>query len=637
MMILFGLLPICALLLTILLYRRSGHDGAESVLLGSVAWLFSIALGSEALGLVAGIRFVPFLSAWIIGIAILIALHARLPRSARPAIAIKVERFALSERLALAVLGTIAGATLLIALVCPPNNWDSQTYHLPRVEHWIQDHSFAYYPTKIGRQIDYQYFAEVVLLQLRPLSGTERLDNLVQWLAALGTMVAVARIASRLGASRRGAILAAVVAATMPILILESTNTKNDVVVAFLLLCTVERLLAWQESQSLQDAAYMAMVAGLALATKGTAYPIGAPLGVWFLAAALLRRGSKGIPQLLICGLLVLLPNVAFYARNLAYYGKLFSDVGQWTNNAAFGVGPLVLNVVRHVAVNLASFDDAMNRWGTAVVIHLLKALSLDPNDPATTLPGTTFELLRWQNHEDYAGNSLQLLLSIIAIIAAVRAQAWPGPRRGYAVMLVVSALLFVIVLRWQPWITRLQLPLFALAAPLIGCMPVIQKRERIAIPLTILLALYATPALLLNQIRPLLRSDQLGIARSILSETSDQIRFASRPGLLPQYEEVARYALANGDHDIGLLTGGDDWEYPLWRVLERARIEPLRIEHIYSASSSGQSTYPLGPFKPTLIIATVPERPPVLPISGFKWMRKVEFPDLSIYVLQAR
>src|SRR4029077_20443419 len=90
------------------------------------------------------------------------------------------------------------------------------------------------------------------------------------------------RTAATLGASRRGVAMARLAAVTLPIGILESSSTQNDLVVTFFLLCMAERLLAWRVSRSSTDAAFFAMAAGLALAAKGTAYLIGFPLGLWF-------------------------------------------------------------------------------------------------------------------------------------------------------------------------------------------------------------------------------------------------------------------------------------------------------------------------------------------------------------------
>jgi hypothetical protein len=176
----------------------------------------------------------------------------------------------------------IDGATLLVALVCPPNNWDSQTHHLPRIEHWIQNRSFDFYLTHIDRQLIYPGVAEALILPLRLLSGGDHWDNLLQWLAGAGSVFLVGRIALAVGAARRGIAFARLMAATLPIGILESGSTQNDLVVTFFLLCMAERLLAWRESLRARDAAFFAIAT-----TKGTAYLIGLPLGLWFLAANL--------------------------------------------------------------------------------------------------------------------------------------------------------------------------------------------------------------------------------------------------------------------------------------------------------------------------------------------------------------
>ena len=36
------------------------------------------------------------------------------------------------------------GVQLFIGVLTAPNNWDSMTYHLPRVEHWLRNKSFTF-------------------------------------------------------------------------------------------------------------------------------------------------------------------------------------------------------------------------------------------------------------------------------------------------------------------------------------------------------------------------------------------------------------------------------------------------------------------------------------------------------------
>ncbi|MDR1089529.1 MAG: hypothetical protein LBL79_00500 [Prevotella sp.] len=47
-------------------------------------------------------------------------------------------------------IGGVLIITFFLALAYPPNNWDSMTYHLPRIEHWIQNGNLDHYYTSIS-------------------------------------------------------------------------------------------------------------------------------------------------------------------------------------------------------------------------------------------------------------------------------------------------------------------------------------------------------------------------------------------------------------------------------------------------------------------------------------------------------
>ena len=119
-------------------------------------------------------------------------------------------------------IGAVLATTLLIALVAPPNNWDSMTYHMARVVHWIQNRSVAHYPTHITRQLYSAPWAEYAIMHLQILSGGDRFANLVQWCALCGSTVGASLIAKEFGASGRVQVLAAVITATIPMGILQA-------------------------------------------------------------------------------------------------------------------------------------------------------------------------------------------------------------------------------------------------------------------------------------------------------------------------------------------------------------------------------------------------------------------------------
>ena len=91
-------------------------------------------------------------------------------------------------------------------------------------------------------------------------------------------------------------------------------------------------------------------------------------------------------------------------------------------------------------------------------------------------------------------------------------------------------------------------------------------------------------------------------------------------------------YAVQHNHSQIGLVTGGDDWEYPLWRGLRAMGIAPLRVEHVGLSDTRLPRPYPLGPFSPTLMFATAGDRPPEMTIDGHVWYRKLQFQPLAVY-----
>jgi hypothetical protein len=117
-----------------------------------------------------------------------------------------------------------------------PNNWDSMTYHLARVAHWIQHRSVEPYPTHVDRQVIIQPGAEYVIASLQSMAGTDRLDALLQLGAWLLVVLASPSLARLAGAPRRLAPWSAVLVAALPMGVLQASSTQGDLVAAALAL-----------------------------------------------------------------------------------------------------------------------------------------------------------------------------------------------------------------------------------------------------------------------------------------------------------------------------------------------------------------------------------------------------------------
>src|SRR5262245_29168670 len=65
----------------------------------------------------------------------------------------------------------ITALTSVTAFASPPNTYDSMTYHMSHVVHWIQDHNVSFYPTHIPRQNFQNPWAEFAIMHFQILSG----------------------------------------------------------------------------------------------------------------------------------------------------------------------------------------------------------------------------------------------------------------------------------------------------------------------------------------------------------------------------------------------------------------------------------------------------------------------------------
>ncbi|MCP5113659.1 MAG: hypothetical protein GY953_22730, partial [bacterium] len=165
----------------------------------TVALGVAIVVVTEGLSLFHGLsRGAVFLS-WI---AFSIALACELWRRYRPLShpPVGTGQLGFTGWVSAAGLFAILSVTLVVALVAPPNTWDSMTYHMSRVMHWIQNGSVEFYATATPRQLWTFPGAEYAILNLQLLAGSDRLANMVQWWASEASAVGGSLIVRRFDA-----------------------------------------------------------------------------------------------------------------------------------------------------------------------------------------------------------------------------------------------------------------------------------------------------------------------------------------------------------------------------------------------------------------------------------------------------
>jgi hypothetical protein len=588
-----SLLPLVVALLYLLF--RQGGSGRRPALLGALlVWGLVLTAVTEGLSLFSRLTFSWLLGFWATFAALLAGLLAVLRRRGAPppAATLLGEFREPSARHTLALLVLLLGALGVTAVVAPPNTGDSLYYHMSRVAHWVQNRSVAHYPTHVLAQLHQNPGAEFILLHLQVLSGGDRLANLVQWSFLCFNLVGVSLLAARLGASPAVQRWAAVFAATLPMGILQASSTKNEHVHTFWLLCFVYGLLRLREQVTWRATLATGAGLGLALLTKMTAYFYAFPFVLWFAVELFRSREAfrRRLVPALVISVLALAPSTGHYVRNLHLYGTPTGPGGEVNvyregdaysyANEVFTPAALVSNVLRNAALHLGTPVGRFNVHVTErLVLWTHRLLGFDVNDPRTTWVTTSFNagLAGAFLNENYAGNPLHFLLGVATALMLLRhRREVPGGLWGYTAALAGGFLLFCLALKWQPWNSRLHLPLFLLSAPAVavGLGTWVRPAWLRTVGYVLLLASFVWA--LGNETRPL-------VGRHSIFTRGRLEQYFSDTGGREDYVGAARHLLERGYTRVGLVFGGDansQREYPLWALLAESPAPP-RLENV--------------------------------------------------------
>ncbi len=608
-------LPFVSLvLLAVNLERRSG-DWRAAALEAAVAWGVFLTLVTEGLSLL-GLLTVGWLAAsWAAGTVAFAAWFGSIRRAGATGEGPQpppAERLSTGPRILLGAVAVLLALVGLTALVAPPNTWDSLAYHMPRVAEWIQGRSVSHFPTPYLPQLEHPPFAEFAILHLQVLYGGDRFANVVQWLALAGSLIGVSLVAGQFGAKLRAQVFAAVVAATLPMGILQGSSTQNDLVVSFWVVAFAFFVLRTIAAEKLRsgDAFWLGASLGLALLTKGTAYFYAAPFCIW-LAAVLIRRLRWRVwqPGLVIVGSVLLL-NVGHFGRNAALFGRPLSDGGAAANQIRTPAA-IASIAIKNLSLHVGTPFGAVNRRIDGVIRALHRPLGLDVNDPRTTcwgefhIPNVTF------THEDSAGNPLHFLLAFAGVAALAWRRRLRGHLAGYALAIGAAFFLFCLMLKYQPWHSRLHTPFFLLLAPVIGLALQELRRAGVAYAVAAALLLSSIPFAVLNRQRPILpmttatsgyrhagQDRHAGLPSILAADRVDQY-FASpfARHLREPYLKAAE-VLRGQRGDVGLLLPENAFEYPLWVLLKSdggvGRLANVGVRNVSAAA--GRTGVPFTP-----------------------------------------
>jgi len=174
-----------------------------------------------------------------------------------------------SVLLALGAVGALCVAYAFALVVgTPPNGWDPLNYHLARAAFWMQAHHIGYIPNVYDERLNFNPpNAEIAIASAFGLTHNERAAGFVQFFGMLACGAAIYTVARRFGRSTIEASFGALLFMLTPIVLLQSSGSKNDIVVASFLLSAA----VFASGTTVAELVLLGLATALAVGTKFTA------------------------------------------------------------------------------------------------------------------------------------------------------------------------------------------------------------------------------------------------------------------------------------------------------------------------------------------------------------------------------
>lgn len=604
--------------------------------------LFLFAL-TELLSVGHAVRFRFLLAAWgAFDVALLLFLAVQLrrmgstPRSVANCVWQAVQRGwqAFREAPYYGILLLIGGAVLSLSLITTPYNWDSMTYHLPRIAYWAQNRSVAHYATNSVRQVCSPVLAEFVNLHVYILCrGHDWFFNLLQGMSYITCAVMVGAIADRLSCNRVFRFLAVLLFMSMPIAYAEALSTQVDMFAAVWMLFFVYRLLDYGDAKKAMrfDRLTVCRVGTMGLCvswgylTKPSVCVGMVVFALWLLIVCIRRRDKVRELAAVFASALpcVALPMVPEILRNFKTFGS-YASPAAGANQLVGTLQPtyLIVNMIKNLSFNLPTvfvkngheIFAVMARKAAEILRVELDAFSIsEKGRPYALHEAGTYAC-------DTAVNPTVLWLAIFCILWAALGlgkKRWEGCCRGYFVAAALSFAAFCMVLRWEPFVSRYMTSYLTIFCPMIAAgiqMGTSGKRGKPfrwgIVGIVSLLCVLGSVSLTWYH----------------YDNWANHARLRPYGYFASRYDEMAVYfpltdeIKSRGYDEVGLyLQKADDFEYPFWEILDGCRLEHVLV-------NNDTAVYADESFVPDCIIwfGSQPEEP--VEIGGRTYDRWTEF-----------
>ncbi len=650
-------LLLLSLILIFLIVRRFVKRNDLSFCMAVTGFLFIVWFLTEALSFKRLITPTVVVGAWIaisvILLVLCVFLFSRRKTPADDSDLIDLSSFSIYEKILMVVIAAVVIMVGIESFLVVPNNWDSMTYHLPRIMHWVQNRSVSYYFTSEYRQNCSPAFAEYILMHVYLLSfSKDTYFNLLQFFSYIFTLTGIYFACERIIKRRIFRLFAVLLFACAPIAMAEATTTQVDLVSAAIFIVFLNLILYLYQAEKLNISRMnisviicISLCIGFEFLTKNSVC-----IAMACVLAALLIRCIRRRDRVLhlICYvamamILVLAVCCLNFYRNLTWYGDILAgSYFTGISTGTFDPRYVSLNLYKNFALLLS--NKVLKGFLATVGYGLAKLFGADLDaDSISFSKGTMFsKTLPAGYHHDTANVTVIAVLAVVAFIlwivrlsgrrSKTLENGGKSKRRfrendGIVISMMIGSILMMMITRYQTWGVRLFMVPIVMTVIFIayeadqfimadhkGC-----PKAALTAGFIILLIAVLYPA-----VKTLSAQDYSSPATLSDSKERYYKYFTNRMDVADDYFGACTFINDNHYDSVGLMMGGDCYEYPIWAGINRKAI-------IDCIDESGDHAYRPDCILSSYLIAGSEE----YDLMGEKYVLKWSAEDQNMFVYQ--
>ena len=357
---------------------------------------------------------------------------------------------------------------LLLAIFIPPNNWDSMAYHLPRVDHWIQNKNIYPYPTNIIRQVLTSPLSEYMIANFQILTSTDAFSNLVQFASFIFILFSATLIFSIFKIGIKGQLFLLLALLSMPMMLFQATTTQTDLLASFFFIGFIlfALLIIQTEDNFNTNFIFLALSLTLGILTKYHIAIFAAPI-VGYLLFDLIKKKSNAniIFAVLISCLTIAIILVPSFARNIYFFGSITGkdlfDENATIVNSTISLQNMLSNNFKHIVDFISLPINGYNNLLFSLNHTLHNIIGISENTPGNNWAGEPFTVNNYLN-EDTAGSLIHALLIILSLVLIYKSKHKTKLFLIFAYCFIAFSL-YGLMFRYTPFDIRLLLPVLIL------------------------------------------------------------------------------------------------------------------------------------------------------------------------------